>query len=128
MGSRSAGVSSLQNLAAAAGDLGGAITGDVETAEQFEQYGSAFGTATGLVTFGLTGNLDKAATAGNIEGVAMLGLGAGGIRPTLELPDILKVPRTGLPEVPLSIKAYDALDAVQGMYPKLDSKRDCNCN
>ncbi len=103
----------FQNLGTAAGDIGGAITGNVELAEKFEQGSAAFGTVSGLTTYAVTRNLQRAATAGNVEGLAMLAFGAGVGKP-ISAPDILKPPMPELPEVPGLIKAYDALDTAQG--------------
>ena len=128
-----AGASSLQNLITAAADFGGALTGDEETTEQFEQYAPAFGTGSGITTYAITHNVNTAATAGNIEGLFMLGLSAGGVRPQLDLPDILNSPKPGLPEVSPIIKGYDGLDTGKSaLFPKQKGpespKSNCVCN
>ncbi len=108
-----------QNLGAAAGDIGGAITGDIELAEKFEQGSAAFGTASGLLTYAKTRDLGKAAFAGNVEGVAMMAFGAGVGKP-FSPGDILKAPAPQLPEVPGLIKAYDAFDTTQNVFGQSD--------
>jgi hypothetical protein len=105
----------VQNPGAAAGDIGGAITGDTELIEKFEQGSVALGTVSSLLTYANTRDLRKAAFAGNVEGLAMMAFGAGVGKP-FSPGDILKAPARELPEVPGVIKTYDGFDTTQSAF------------
>jgi RHS repeat-associated protein len=78
-------VSAIGNFGSAGADIYGAISGNVDGAENVANISTASTSISGAVTWLGTGNLNAGVTAANIEGLGLFGLG-GGLGEPITLP------------------------------------------